>query len=725
MMKIKRIPAVVAIVLFFLHPAVSRADGIIVPPPGPRPKPVNIGEVYSVKYHHVRVDVEGQVATTTVDQAFVNETGGQLEVEYVFPLPRDAQVKKFALFVGDKELPGKILDREEARRIYEKIVRSHRDPALLEYIGNGMFKSSVFPIPTGQQRRVKLVYSQLLSKEGDRIEYLYPLNTEKFSKKPLEEVEIRFELESDTPIKNLYSPTHDISPEWSGDNNVKGTYTEKNIRPDYDFRIFWTLSPKEVDATLVTHNPDDGEDGYFMFLASPEVGAGSREVIKKDVALVLDRSGSMSGEKIKQALGAAEFIVRNLNRGDKFNVIFYNDHIDPMWDKLKDYTSSNRKEVLARINKTEATGGTDIHGALTTAMKMIPEDGRPHYLIFLTDGLPTSGITDAGKITDAVKKANSHNTRLFAFGVGYDVNSILLDRLGADNHGLAEYVRPNENIEAKVSRFYSKIQSPALTDISLDFGDIRIRDAYPRTLPDLFRGEQLVYVGRYRDSGTEKITMKGAASDKKKTYRYKLDFASETDPEENSFIARLWAQNKIGWLIEQIRLHGEKKEYIDEIVRLSTRYGILTEYTAFLAEEEVELHAADNVTRAESNIKSRVKMATGAGGVAQSMQARKYQSAKQASKAAQYYDKSGEEVTVDRVKVLGSKTFYLKDGEWVDSEYKKDMKVKKVKQLSSPYFKLARSNTAQSKYLTFTRSRSIIVVMDGRAYRIEPVNPDK
>jgi len=267
-MKVKRIAAVMALVLCFIYPTTSRADGIIVPPPGPEPKPIRIGNLYTVKYHRVRVDVDGQLATTTVDQAFVNETGRPLEVEYVFPLPREAQVKKFALYVGDKELPGKILSREEARRIYEKIVNSHRDPALLEYIGNGMFKSSVFPIPPGEQRRVKLVYSQLLAKEGDRVEYLYPLNTEKFSKNPLEEVEIRFELESDSPIKNLYSPTHDLSPRWSGDEKVEGIWRDENVRPDYDFRVLWKLSPREVGATLITHNPDDGDRGIGSEITS-------------------------------------------------------------------------------------------------------------------------------------------------------------------------------------------------------------------------------------------------------------------------------------------------------------------------------------------------------------------------------------------------------------------------------------------------------------------------
>ncbi len=478
----KRIWLILLALLIFL-PRSGQADGVIVPPP-PRPgkKPIILGEAYTVKYHRVNVEIRDQMATTTVDQVFVNETGRRMEVSYVFPLPPDAQVRKFSLFVGDREIAGKLLTREDARREYERIVRSNQDPALLEYLGDGMFKSSVFPLPPRGERRVVLKYSELLRKEGNRVEYIYPLNTEKFSKKPLEEVEVAFDLRSGTPIKNVYSPSHETSPKWSGDKHVSGKWVDENVRPDIDFRLFWTLSSSEVDATLFTFRPGTREDGYFLFLASPEVGVKSKKVIKKDVVVVLDRSGSMSGEKIKQALGAAAFIVRNLQEGDKFNVVFYNDSIDPLWNELRNYSSTNRKEALSRINRTQATGGTDIHGALTTAMKMIPDDGRPHYVIFLTDGLPTSGITDPARINSAVIEANKRNSRLFAFGVGYDVNAILLDRLGTSNHGLAEYVKPDEDIEAKVSRFYAKIQSPALTDLALDFGSIRIRDSYPSTL---------------------------------------------------------------------------------------------------------------------------------------------------------------------------------------------------------------------------------------------------
>ncbi len=694
------------------------ADGIIVPF-NPGSEPILLGEFYSVKYHRVIVDINDQMTTTIVDQAFINETGRTIEVQYIFPLPRGAQVNKFSLIVGDNEISGRILEKDEARRIYEDIVRQQKDPALLEYIDHGMIRTSVFPLPPHGEQKVILEYSEFLQKDGNRVEYRYPLNTEKFSSKPLQEVSIDFELESSAQLKTVYSPSHDMSPRWDGDKRVTGRCIDENVKPDTDFRLFWTLSEDEVGATMFTYRPDKSGDGYFLFLASPRAQTDRSKVIEKNIILVLDKSGSMQGEKIEQAKRAAKFIAENINPGDRFNVIFYDDMVDPLWDELKEYNSDTRNEAIARINRVNADGSTDIHAALTTAMGQIPDRSRPNFIIFMTDGLPTSGITDLGKIAEGVKKANKFGARLFCFGVGYDVNAVLLDRLGAENHGLAEYVPPGEDIEGKVSRFYAKIQNPALTDITIDYADVRVRDTYPRIMPDLFKGGQLVIVGRYRDFGKHDVKIAGNAGDDKKSFKYNLNFAEYTGREEYAFVARLWAQKKMGWLIEQIRLHGENKEMVEEIVRLSTRYGIMTEYTSFLADEEADLddHAL-NVMMATEILYTRAGVQTGAGGVSQSIQAGNMQKGTQAPQKAMYLDESGKMVTLDVVKIIGSKTFYRKKGVWIAAEYSEDMQLIEIAQFADDYFALANSEPTQAQYLTFAPKESIIVVIDNQAYKI-------
>ncbi|MBU1652088.1 VIT and VWA domain-containing protein [bacterium] len=695
------------------------ADGVIVPLPSPYPMP-RMNDFYSVKYHRVSVDVQDQIATTTVEQSFINETNRNIEVEYLFPLPRGSSVNQFSLIVDDQELEGRILDKDEARRIYEEIVRRQKDPALLEYIGNGMFRTSVFPLPANGERTVKLTYTELLQPDGSQFEYRYPLNTEKFSKKVLEEVRIDFRLNSQHEFKNVYSPSHDFTWNWSGSKKVVGHWSDEGVRPADDCRIFWSRSEDDIGGTLFTYRPDRNEDGYFLFLASPKVELKAKKAIPKNVILVLDISGSMQGEKINQARSAAKFITRNINPDDNYNIIFYNSTVDPLWDNLKPFDKSVKREALDRLDQVEAKGSTDIHAALTTALKQIKDAERPNYIIFLTDGLPTAGITEIGKIAEEVKAANKHNTRLFAFGVGFDVNAILLDRLGVDNHGLADYVPPDEDIEAKVASLYSKIQNPALTAPELIAKDIRLRDAYPQDLPDIFHGSQLVLAGRYRDTGKSTLTLTGRSQSEKMTFKYPVEFAKKTGREEFSFVARIWAERKIGYLNEQIRIHGVSDEYIDEIVELSTRYGIITQYTSFLAEENFDIADRMEVRDQVEVLYNKPLVATGSAGVSQSMQSQEMKKRQSAPGKAQYYDETGTMKQVDTVKLIGSKTFYLKKNGWMDAEYKEGMKTKEIKQFSDEFFELANKYPTQAQFLTFAYDKAILTVIDGVAYQLQP-----
>ncbi len=708
--------------LMLLGPVMLWADGVIVPVLPPELPIARLGNFYSVQYHRVHTDIQGQAAVTTVEQAFSNELNQLVEVQYVFPLPRGSVVSKFSLTVEGREIDGKIMDKAQARQIYENIVRRQRDPALLEYIGEGMFQTNVFPLPAKGLRSVKLVYTELLTADNGLIEYRYPLNTEKFSKKVLGEVRVEFSLSDHTPLKNVYSPTHNVRLTWDGDRRVKGHWADENVRPANDFRLFWKLSDDRMGATLFTYRPEPSEDGYFLFLASPQPVRKDEKILPKDLILVIDVSGSMAGEKIEQARKAGRFIVERLNPDDHFNVIFYSSSVDPVWDRLQPCGKFALKDALSRIDKVEANGSTNIHEALTTALKQFSKNDRPGYLIFLTDGLPTAGTTDLNKIAADAKVANKQRTRLFAFGVGYDVNAVLLDRLGADNFGLADYVPPGQDMEDKVSSLYSKIQSPALTDPSLDFGGVRVRDSYPQSLPDVFHGSQLVLTGRYRDTGSKTITLTGKTGQEKPAYSYNVNFAERTDREEFAFVARLWAQKKIGALIEQIRLNSSNQETIDEIVALSTRYGIMTQYTSFLAQEDVDIAVPKPVAEELHSLGETLSIQSGSAGVSQSMQSHEMQALNQTTPEAAYYDRTGTRVQVETVKIIGAKTFFHKPARWQDSQYKEGMKLTEVKQLSEEFIKLAGRFPDQAQYLTFAPHETIIAVIEGVAYRFTPAN---
>jgi len=290
---------VAVLLLSFAPPAL--ADGIIIPEP-PWPDPIPLRDSWlTIRYHRVSVTIEDQVATTRVEQEFVNEHEWECEGTYVFPLPEGAAVSEFVMWVDGTPVEAKILEAGEARRIYEDIVRQRRDPALLEYVGRGAVQASIFPIPPGGSRKVELEYSQVLPVENGLVRYVYPLNTEKFSARPLEDVSVRVEIRSNDAMHAVYSPTHQdrVYIERDGDYRATVGYEESDVLPDQDFELIYTVSQEDVGLNLLTYRESAGDEGFFLLLVAPTVEVDEDQVISRDVILVLDTSGSMEGEKMR------------------------------------------------------------------------------------------------------------------------------------------------------------------------------------------------------------------------------------------------------------------------------------------------------------------------------------------------------------------------------------------------------------------------------------------
>jgi Ca-activated chloride channel family protein len=695
------------VLALFLSP-IALADGFIIPmPPHPHdPFPPNL----SIKYHHVDVKIENQVAQTTVDQVFINNYHRDIEGTYIFPMPEDISISKFSMFVGGEEIKGKILDRQEARQIYEDIVRRQKDPALLEYFNDGMFKASVYPIPAHGETRIKLNYSEILKANGGICGYRYTLNTEKFSHDPLQSVKLTVEINSNQPIKSIYSPSHDIRIERENDHHAKVTYVEENTRPDKDFLLYYTVSEKDVGFDLLPFEDEDHQR-FFLAMISPQVEVPADRTSSKNIIFILDTSGSMQGEKIKQAKGALAFCLNSLNPGDRFNVIDFDDEIKSFQTGLVRAGHQNIEEALSFVDKCEAEGGTNINDALLTGLRQIEGDGEASFIIFLTDGLPTVGETDIMHIIQNAKKANDSNARIFVFGVGFDVNTRLLDRLAQDNHATSDYVRPSEDIEVKVSAFYKKVSHPILTDVRLSFGDVEVYDLYPKELPDIFKGSQLVVLGKYRNGGQTLVTLSGSAQRTPRRLTYEVNFSPN---HQNEFIPRIWAARKIGYLIDEIRLHGENKELVSEVVRLSKKYGIITEYTSFLVDADYRLAARDLAPQAEEKLHVILKEETGAGAVNQSQAMKSLAPAMSVPRT--YMDAQGNKKEITNVIQAGSRTFFNKNGLWVDTEFEGKTDPVKVKRFSEAYFKLLDKVPEIGKY--FALGDDVIFLLNGKAIHI-------
>ena len=326
--------------------------------------------------------------------------------------------------------------------------------------------------------------------------YTFPLNTAKYSSKPIENLSINVELDSKVPVKAIYSPTHDVEVKRKGSKNAVISFEGKGQRPTTNFSLFYSPKQKDINVNIIAHR--EGDEGYFLMLAAPGVDAAEGKPTEKDIAFVIDTSGSMAGNKLEQAKKAFQFCVANLNDGDRFEVLRFSTETEPLFGGLQKASSKNREQAVDFISGLKPIGGTAINDALANALKLRPAKGdRPVVVIFLTDGRPTVGITGEGQIVQNVGKA-AGTTRVFCFGIGTDVNAHLLDKITEETRASSTYVTPQEDIEVKVSSFYTKIKEPVLANPKLEFSDgIRVTKLYPNPLPDLFRGEELVLVGRY------------------------------------------------------------------------------------------------------------------------------------------------------------------------------------------------------------------------------------
>lgn len=760
------------------HPIPPQPMPPLWPPPRPPwpPRPIPPPRPYifaplEVAYHHVNVKIEGQVATTAVDQEFYNPNPSRLEGTYLFPIPKGAQIDKFRMDIGGKMVEAELLPADKARQIYEDIVRKAKDPALLEYADRDVFKVRVFPIEPQSKKRIQISYTQILKADAGLVSYVYPLNTEKFSAKPIKEVSVKVELETKQPLKSVYSPSHDAEIKRHGSHRATAGFEARDVKPDLDFALYFAPEKNELGVNLLAHRTGS-EDGYFLLLASPGVDVDDRKIVPKDVAFVLDTSGSMAGKKLEQAKKALQFCVENLNDGDRFEILRFSTEVEPLFDSLVEATRQNRTRANEFIEGLKPIGGTAIDDALKKALALKSEvrsaksDGRPFVVIFLTDGKPTIGTTDEAQIVGNVKKANQGRTRVFCFGIGTDVNTHLLDKITEETRAVSQYVLPEEDLEVKVSSFFSKIKEPVLANPTLKFtGDIRVTKLYPSPLPDLFRGDQLVLVGRYSGRGDSAIVLQGVVGEASRKFTYEVSLPRET--EAHDFIPRLWATRRVGYLLDEIRLHGENVELKDEVTELARKYGIVTPYTAYLIVEDEDRRrvplamqtlpqlntdtlarreAADNWTAFRRRSDGEQAVAGARYGMAlksaNAPAAASAESAREAHRAlggevfARRYGMSSDAAsppitatpstdTKERLaqastqnQFIAGRNFFQNDKQWIDAEVQKlqNAKRQRIQFNSAEYFAFAAKNTRALPWLAL--GQNVQFVLDGTVYEI-------
>lgn len=705
------------------------------------PRPIDDGVQHRVYLQSVNASVKlnQRVGDVKLEQEFYNESNRRLEGEYIFALPDEAQVHDFHLYINGKKTQGVVLDSKEAYKTYEDIVRRMRDPALLEFAGYGLFKARIFPIEPKQERKIELSYAQITSYDNDAYRFILPIRQS--GQGSIEKFHMTIDLEAQSALGNIYSPSHDIDISRIDDRHARISMEANQMDGDKDFVLYYALANLDVNATLLTFRPRTDRDGYFILLATPKYEIAQGTYIPKDVIFVVDVSGSMGGEKIEQARNALRYCISTLKPQDKFEIISFSSSIENFQRGLENAGKDEIQNALYFIDNLSASGGTNIDAALKRALGLKQtSDNHPTSIVFLTDGLPTEGEQDVNRILKNIRDAGKDFIRFFNFGVGYDVNTFLLDKLSQDHHGSANYVKPGENIEREISTFFAKISSPVLTNPQIDFGQSGVYDVYPQDLPDIFQGQRVTALGRYRKSDDVLIKLSGKQGSSIHNFEYKVSFEGrETD---NEFISKLWANRKVAHLLNQIRFNGENPELVESVKSLGKEYGIVTPYTSYLVtEQEKELAAVQQginngeggsggirLLSAQQARESKAEMdeeSIGSPMMFDALMAAPKPAASAHGKGAVMSSRAMKKIsaadtevnmilTVTRVR---GRTFNLKSGIWIESGLDENVKAdKNISFLDTDYFLLSKTSSELRRILAL--GEQVIFKWEGKIYKV-------
>lgn len=703
------------------------ASGFLVPHEG-RSSPAR---EWSVEALSVDVVARGPHALITVEQTFRNRTSRTLEADYLFALPPGAAISSLTLFEDGKGLEGRLLRAEDARQAFDEIVRRRKDPALLEAIGRDLFRVRVFPIPAGEARKVVLRYEQTVATDSGWSEWWVPLGTARHALAEGAQLTLVMDIQAERPIGVLYSPTHDVTIERLARERARVTYQGVLGADESDLGVYWGTADGPIGSSLLTWWPSHEDRGYFLYVASPTRSSSPASAPPKSLTFVVDTSGSMLGEKLEQVRAALRQAISDLNPTDRFNVIAYHTSVVPLWSAPREVDAQARAEALGFVTRLRAGGGTHIEGALTAALSAPPPDNMPAVIVFLTDGRPTMGETDMDRILAGVAKADpERKQRIFALGVGVDVNAVLLDRLAVGHRGVHLQVRPRENVERKVASLCDKIRYPVLGDLKFRAQGLEASETLPEVLPDLFHGGQVMVAGRYRGAGRVEIELAGRDGAIERVLRTTFWAPGPGEGLRSDFPARIWATRRIALLLDAIRLLGRQEpELVEEIVALSMRFGLLTEYTSFLADEGGVGAASrlENLRRAREALSSLAPRRIGGVGVAQSANQAQRRGADRAPSNAQGLylatpdDRDMQSVPLRGVRQVANRTFWYRgpDTGWVEAAVEDPARVDEVIVRWTPRFYELMAGASIEENTRLAQEGPLVLVLGSRTVRIE------
>ena len=636
---------VLALALLLPVPLLAQAPPEPPLPPITPPPPLIFIDGAHLDLLEAHLDVRDAAAIARYRLHLTNPGELLAEGRIVVPVPPRSAVTDLVLSGGPETLEGRLLNADDAERIYQDIVRRLIDPALLQALSDTLYEVRAFPVPPGETRSVSFTVTTPLTADGDQVRVALPWS--RMSPQPARAA-VTVDIDVSWEVRAAVAPTYSLDSERRDAGRLMLSWeSASDWIPSADFTLYLGGGEGLLTTQLLAHRPGD-EDGYFTLLFAPDTEPAAR--VDRDVVIVLDISGSMEGDKLHQAQDAAAFILEHLGPDDRFAIVAFSRGVEVFGGGL--HPAQDAPDAAAFVDDLRASGGTNIAGAVGAACDLATGD-RPATVVFLTDGLPTVGPEDVASILSIAESSARARTQMFTFGVGFDVDTILLDSLAAGFLGTSHYVTPDETIDAEVGRLFERIATPVLTDVEIDFQGGGVHDLGPERITGIFAGTQVLLTGRYADPGAATVTVRGDTAAGRESFAYDVSFPERSSGD--AIVAQLWAQQRVADLITELRVEGARKTLIAQIVEIATRFGIVTPYTSYLAEEPVIAFEAEAAAEAVAE-QAAAAPASGADAV-------------QAAGSVEDLRGGDFELGADRVRLLGDRSFILRDGVWTDTGY--------------------------------------------------------
>jgi Ca-activated chloride channel family protein len=700
------------------------------------------------------LEAGGRVVRYEITEKFVNRGAGLGEADYIFPLPNGAAFEDLRLEINGELVSGETLPADKARHIYEEIVRKQRDPALVEWMGYGLLRARIFPLNTGEEKRVVVRFRTVVRREGSALRVDYARGTDPSGRPPV--VRPAVERDDDETTSGWsrftltiprggdygepYSPTHTLRIRDRGDKReVRASGTAATITVLLPLR-----RPNEPSITVVGHAPDR-ENGYALIAISPP--AARMRALPRDLTFVMDVSGSMRGEKLEQAKAAGRTVLRSLERGDRFRVIDFATEVNSFRNDFVAATPDNIEAARRYIDNLRAEGSTNISGALEEALDVDvtpTRSGRAErmsFVVFVTDGEPTVGERNPDAIA-AMAARLRNEARVFTVGVGAEIHAGLVEQLALEGRGTAHFVSANESVERAVALLSQRLTSPVLSNVRVRAEGVRLTNLHPVLPLDLFAGQDLVLLARYQGSGEARVYVETDSPDGRMSWSRDVNFpARERD---NAFVGRLWAAQRLGWLAAEKRKRGGSNELDAEIKSLGEKFGIPTEFSSYLVLEPGMTVAGVGARRdmaippspgnaapgvrsneqlgARSPAQLQSVVVTGTDAAPRARKEQEFAAAKQAAsqrdaKSLADVDASAQVVgeLQKNMRQVEQRTFQLVNGVWIDARQTPTMRTVQVKPFSPLYFELVQQLSGLGPVLALGER----VIVAGRAVAIE------